>query len=447
MQPRNVFWIITDEQRADSIDASPGSFAAMPNMDRLAAESVRFTTAITPSPMCVPARTSILTGRLPARTGVWRNRNSPAVSLTPPLLVDWFRDGGYDTASFGKQHYRLDSDAFDYEEQLVLSEHVNYEEYTRGRSHVDYGGVQFRGPTHWIMGGAFPAPQEETAEWKVADHAIEAVRNRDEDRPLLMRVSFNAPHTPVVPPQEYIDRAPERMPEPPSMLAIDPEWPRWLRLLQARYANARLFDRDQLATMRRHYAAWCSFVDAMVGRFLEVLREEGLYDESVIVFCSDHGAHLGDHGLVQKQSFFTESVTVPYLIHAPELHPRTITEPVSVMSLLPTTGALAGLTCPSEWAGMDLSDDLVSGRTPTPAPVVSQCMLNPAILDCDHRLVMVQEGALRSTFDADAPEERALLFDLQSDPFELASIDGEPGREADLQRLRAIAAASLRSDE
>ena len=442
MQPRNVFWIMTDEQRADSVCAPAGAFAPMPNLDRLAAESVRFRTAVTPSPMCVPARTSVLSGRLPARTGVWRNRPNPPAEPTRPLLPDWFREAGYATVSYGKQHYRLAGRAFDHEEQLVLSEHVDCEGYLGGRSHADYGGVQFPGPTRWIMGGAFPAAQEETAEWAVADRAIETLRSRDRGRPLFMRLSFNAPHTPVVPPREYIDLAPERIPEPPSMLATDPAWPGWLRLLQGRYANAGLFDDGELATMRRHYSAWCSFVDAMIGRFLDALREEGLYEESVVVFCSDHGAHLGDHGLVQKQSFFTESVTVPWLIRAPGVEAREADEPVSILSLLPTAGGLAGLACPAEWAAIDFSGDLAVGRSPSPGPVVSQGMLNPAMLDFDHRLVMVQDGSLRATFDLDDPEEPALAFDLERDPHELESIGGSAAGDEDLRRLRAIAEAS-----
>ncbi|MFW5742721.1 MAG: sulfatase [Spirochaetota bacterium] len=443
MQPRNVFWIMTDEQRADSVLAPAGAFAPMPNLDRLAAESVRFRTAVTPSPMCIPARTSVLSGRLPAQTGVWRNRANPVTSPTPPLLADWFREAGYATVSYGKQHYELAGRAFDREEQLVLSGHVDYEGYLGGRSHTDFGGVQFRGPTKWIMGGAFPAPREETAEWTVADRAIGTLRTRDRGAPLFMRLSFNAPHTPVVPPQEYIDLTPERIPEPPSLLATDPGWPGWLRLLQERYANAGLFDGGELATMRRHYAAWCSFVDAMIGRFLDALREEGLYEESVVVFCSDHGAHLGDHGLVQKQSFFTESVTVPYLVHAPGVEPREAAEPVSILSLLPTAGALAGLACPAEWASIDFSGDLAAGRTPSPGAVVSQGMLNPTMLDFDHRLVMVQEGTLRATFDLDDPHESPLAFDLERDPYELKSIGGDPAHGADLERLRALAEASV----
>ena len=443
MQPRNVFWIMTDEQRADSIGAPAGAFAPMPNLDRLAAESVRFRTAVTPSPMCVPARTSVLSGLMPAQTGVWRNRANPVTSPAPPMLVDWFREAGYETVSYGKQHYLLNGRAFDHEEQLVLSDHVGYERYRGGRSHSDYGGVQFRGPTHWIMGGAFPAPEEETAEWTVADRAIETLRRRDRSRPLFMRLSFNAPHTPVVPPQQYIDLSPQRIPEPPSMLATDPGWPGWLRLLQGRYANAGLFDGGELPTMRRHYAAWCSFVDAMIGRFLDALREEGLYDESVVVFCSDHGAHLGDHGLVQKQSFFTESVTVPYLVHAAGVEPRDADEPVSILSLLPTAGGLAGLACPPDWAAVDFSGDLATGRGPSPGPVFSQGMLNPAMLEFDHRLVMVQEGSLRATFDLDDPAEPPLAFDLERDPHELDSVGGESAHSADLKRLRALAEASV----
>lgn len=381
----------------------------------------------------------MLSGRMPAETGIWRNRANPAHRSTGPLLMDWFRDAGYRTVSFGKQHYQLDGRAFEHEEQLVLSKHVDYEGYLAGWSHSDFGGVQFGGPTHWILGGAFPGPTHETSEWQVVDRAIETLRDRDRNQPLHMRLSFNAPHTPVVPPQEFIDRTPARIPEPPSMMKTDSRWPQWLQLLQQRYANAGLLAPDELTRVRRHYAAWCSFVDSMIGRFLDALREEGIYDDSVIVFCSDHGTHLGDHGLIQKQSYFTESVTVPYLVRAPGVEPQRISEPVSALSLLPTAGGLARLTCPPEFASSDLSGDLLAGGAPSARPVLSQGMLNPAVLDYNHRIVMVQDGPLRGTFDIDDGDDPGLVFDLERDPHEMEAMEGT----AEATRLRSIAEASV----
>ena len=440
MKPRHIFWIMTDEQRLDTVTAGSGP---MPVLTELAAGGTRFEQAITPSPMCVPARTSLLTGSLPGATGVWRNRKNPSVAPPAPDLLDWLREAGYATVSLGKQHYRLSRPAFDVEEDLVLSDLVDYTEYRNGRSHTNYGGVQFPGPTPWIMAGTFPGRTEETAEWRLVDRAIGMMRNLDRAQPILMRLSFNAPHTPVAPPAEYVDAAPERFDTPPSFLRTNPEWPGWLRLLQQSYADAGSLSGPELLTIRRHYYAQCAFLDAMIARFVSFLDDEGLLRESVVVFCSDHGTHLGEHGLVQKQSFFTESAVVPYCFAGADVARQSVRTPVSTRSLLPTAAALAGLACPTRWRSLDYSDATRGGSGLASEPVVSQGMLNPALLDCDNRLVMVQRDNLRAVFDLDAPEERALLFDLDRDPHELESLDSDPSYDGSLGLLRGIAHESV----
>ncbi len=440
MKPRHIFWIMTDEQRPDTV-ASESRF--MPALTRLAAGATRFEQAITPSPMCIPARTSLLTGLLPAQTGVWRNRKNPAAKPPAPDLLDWFREEGYATVSLGKQHYQLSRRAFAVEEALVLSDHVDYTGYLHGRNHTDYGGVRFPGPTPWILAGTFPGPVRETAESRLVDRAMEIVRDHDRAQPILLRLSFNAPHTPVAPPAEYLDRIPEHLPEPASYMKSDSDWPRWLRVLQQSYANAAWLSAADLRTARRHYYAQCAFLDAMIARFLSYLDDEGLLGESIVAFCSDHGAHLGDHGLVQKQTFFTESVTVPCFFAGPDVSPQSIRAPVSACSLLPTAGALAGLACPRRWRSLDCSDAVRGDSEIIPTSVLSQSMLNPAILDYDNRLVMVQRDNLRAVFDVDAPDDRALLFDLDSDPHELQSLDGDPTYGSSLELLRRIAHESV----
>ncbi len=441
MKPRNIFWIMTDEQRSDTLHLSGGG--CMPCVSALANGAVRFDEAITPAPMCIPARTSILSGALPGSTGVWRNRQNPAgeAASVPPTAgpMEWIRDHGYATVSLGKQHYRLNAKAFATEESFILSDHVDYTGYLNGRDHRDYGGVRFPGPTPWIMAGVFPGPTNETSEWRLVDRAIELVQERDRSRPLLMRLSFNAPHTPVSPPAEYLDRAPPVPDVPGSLLQIDPEWPLWLRLLQGTYANATQLAPDELARVRRHYYAQCAFLDAMICRFVSFLRETGLLEESVLVYTSDHGAHLGEHGLIQKQSFFRESVNVPFFFAGADVAPRVVETPVTVMSLLPTAGVLAGLTCPPIWRALDFAGVARGTAELAPAPVISQGMLNPALLEHDNRLVMVRETNLKGVFDIDDPAERCLLYDLERDPHELSSVDCDPSYANSLERLRSIA--------
>jgi choline-sulfatase len=365
--------------------------------------------------------------------------------------------------SVGKQHYALSSQAFQTEEAIVLSDLVGYTSYKGGRSHTDYDGVRFPGPTQWIMAGTFPGTIEETAEWRVVERALEILDSHDQAEPLLLRLSFNAPHTPVTPPRAYLEEIPADVPPPPAFGHREARRPRWLELLQTKYADAGLLNDEELGRMRRHYLAWCRFVDDMIARFATALEARGLLADSVFAFCADHGAHLGDHGLVQKQSFFTESVTVPYIFAAPGVAPGRIDKPVSTMTLLPTAAGLAGVTVPDEFRHLDLSRELLDRRPASearpaePAPassgsqvnsawgvdnprtVISQSRLNPAMLEWDNRIVMVQEDNLRGVFDIDAPDDTELLYDLAVDPHELASCANNPSYAEDLERLRNLA--------
>lgn len=434
---------MTDEQRADSVDGYGARYGACPFLSSIGGAA--FSQAVTPSPMCVPARTSQLTGLLPAATGVYRNRrtNEDPPAPVDASLVRWLESEGYRSISLGKQHYSLQSPAFETEETFVLSDLVGYTSYRDEIAHGDSLGVQFPGPTKWIMAGEFPGAVEETAEWRLVERAFDIVRGLDRSRPNLLRLSFNAPHTPVIPPGQYVDKIPNEVAAPAAFLAVDPDWPTWLDLLQGTYANAGLLSEGQLAVMRRYYFAWCRFVDDMIARFSDMLRSEDLLEDAVFVVGSDHGAHLGDHGLVQKQSFFTESVTVPYRLVAPDLEDQRIDEPVSSMTLLPTAAGLAGLTPPDRYSSLDLSP-LLRGRGGTwPRFVVSQARLNPPQLDYDNRIVMVQMDGMRGVFDIDAPEERELLFDLEHDPHELSSCDAHSKHAETLSRLRSIARASV----
>src|SRR5215510_14984218 len=117
----NVLWLMSDEHRTDSLGSYGSPWASTPNLDRLAREGVRFVHAITPAPVCVPARTSILTGRYPSAVGVWHNAFPDRHSI-PELLTERFHQAGYRSASFGKQHYAGTKKAFQTEMNLTLSD-------------------------------------------------------------------------------------------------------------------------------------------------------------------------------------------------------------------------------------------------------------------------------------------------------------------------------------
>lgn len=440
-RPPNVLWIMTDEQRTDSMGCYDSAWAQTPTIDRLASEGVRFTTAVTPAPVCLPARTSILSGRYPCDTGAWSNGSTRGHPTRP--LTSVFGAAGYRTASFGKQHYYSDfiAPAFQSETDLVVSDEVDYDGYADRWNQDDFGVVQY--PTgSWpvILAGRFPAEAEQRSEAR----AIAAAKAwLDETSaggaPFFLRLSLNGPHTPVVPPAPFdtrIDPDGVDLPGPPDDLPA--EAPPWLHDLATMFSASRLSD-DQVRRMRQAYYGDVCYLDQLLGELLSWLDGRGLLDDLVIAFCSDHGTHLGDFGLVQKNTFFEPVVNVPYFFWAPGVvrEGSTIRTPVEVRTLLPTLLELAGLDVPSGCA-TSLAPALTTGEEPEAAPVYSEFTFRSfGTRHDDHfRLMMVRDGPWKLSLCADPEPGELYLVNVDDDPGERVNRANDP--EAALVRDRLL---------
>ena len=234
----NILWLMTDEQRCDSLGCYGGRWAHTPNIDALAKQGAVFERAITPAPVCLPARTSVLTAQYPSQTGIWHNHVDRHLSI--PNLMVAFQEAGYRTASFGKQHYVGAGTAFEHEAGPCLSPHVHYFNYASEHDESLYDVVKYPGDIYnWIFGGRFPASAEETAEAKVIRQAIGWLESNQQQSPFFLRVSFNGPHTPVVPPEPFdsiVD--PEAIDLPREAESLPGSCPRWVSEELARCSAA-----------------------------------------------------------------------------------------------------------------------------------------------------------------------------------------------------------------
>lgn len=158
----NILWIMTDEQRNDSLGCYGSEWAITPNIDRLAEEGTMFINAVTPAPLCVAARLSILTGRYPHEVGIWNNVEHGISERE--LLTSKFTEAGYKTATFGKQHYNTLNRAFETEEEYILHPDVSATSYNSKYPMEDYDVVQYPGRTKWILAGRLPIPESEKTE-------------------------------------------------------------------------------------------------------------------------------------------------------------------------------------------------------------------------------------------------------------------------------------------
>lgn len=441
----NVLWLMTDEQRTDSLGCYGSPWARTPNLDRLAQEGVLFRHAVTPAPVCVPARVSLLTGQYPCETGVWYNHGTAA---EVPFLTDEFRRAGYATASFGKQHYCTTNRAFETERQLVLSEAVHYFHYAEPYAHEEFGVVRYpeSGRFPWIFGGRFPEAPERTTECQAVDAGIEWLSSLSEGRPFFLRVSFNGPHTPVAPPAPFdtaIDPSAITLPVEADPLPDDA--PEWVRDGIHPKAGAFRLSRDEVREMRRYYYGEVAFLDQQFGRLLSWLRAKDELERTIVVFVSDHGTHLGDYGLVQKQTFYEPVVNVPFMFRLPGAAARGVRTdvPVETRQLLPTLMELCDLDGAERWRACSLGETVKTGRAPPQRPVFSELSIGSFGVRHQDRLAMVRDGVWKLSLCADPRPCEVQLHNLAADPWERTNLAESPVCRETRKRLQEMLLAHL----
>mgnify|MGYP006291384965 FL=1 len=370
----NILFINTDQQRWDTLGCTGCAVAKTPNLDRLAAEGVRFDACYTTNPVCMPARASFFTGQYPSHHGVWMN----GVPLDPrsDLIQHRLKEAGYRTALIGKIHldtiwqrrdphpaygfevlHECEGDPFCFDEYFRwLDDQDLYEPYME----------RFKAMGH-NRGYTRDLPEEKHMNNWIADHVEAYLDERArEEEPFFLSVGFFDPHHPFDTVEPYASMfRPEDMPDPKRAEGEADTMPPTAR---ARL-NPHCDDRDAMRRTIAAYHASIAHVDAMTGRILDALNRAGLAENTVIVFTSDHGEMLGDHGLLHKGPLFYEpAVRVPMIWRLPDSirRPAVDTGFVSHVDIVPTMAALAGIDPPPFTQGRPLFDAEGTLR-PTPA--------------------------------------------------------------------------------
>ena len=415
MSRPNIVLIFTDQQRWDTIHAAGNSVIKTPNLDRLVAEGTLYSSAYTPSPVCVPARCSLIYGQYPHRTRCFDN--GYAMPDDRPSLMQLLTEAGYRTHGIGKMHFTPDPWALrgfetrDRQEELVQrAEDDDYITFLRanGFDHV-YDPFGQRGEMYYIPQIAQMPQRLHGTNW-VGDRAVEFIHHTDDSRPFFLWVSFIHPHPPFSPPTPWnkLYRA-ALMPlpnKPPGYQTLHT----YANRFQNRYKyRDRGIDENLVRTIKAYYYACISFIDFQVGRILSALEEEGQIDNTLILFTSDHGEFLGDYDCFGKRSMLDAASRIPLIARYPESFPAgTACEtPASLVDLMPTFLSVAGLeTSGLELDGMDLRRLLaLEDRT-----VFSQYQEGP--------LGVYMAVNRRWKYFYSSPDRREFLFDRLTDPRE-----------------------------
>jgi arylsulfatase A-like enzyme len=343
MNQPNLLFLISDQQRADTID--PATPCRTPHLDRLAAGGTRFTRCYAPNPICSPTRASLMTGLLPHSHGMVDVTHAvPAyragLQTGLPFWSQSLQAAGYQTGYFGKWHIersnRLENFGF---------ETYEVEQYHQLQGLVERQGelqpqavVRQKGYRDFPLYGVTDEPVETLPEYRVYSDGIDFVRQaaRRADRPWALFLSTEAPHDPYIVPRPYYERYnPAAIPRPASFEDDLADRPGIYRRLQSVWRD---LDWAQFAQATACYYALCTMIDDQIGRILAVLEELGQAENTIVVFLSDHGDYMGAHRLLLKGiPAFEEAYRVPLVLHGPGIPAgRQVEQIVSLMDLAPT---------------------------------------------------------------------------------------------------------------
>ncbi|MFO7917920.1 MAG: sulfatase-like hydrolase/transferase [Anaerolineae bacterium] len=379
----NILWVCTDQQRYDTVHALGNEHIRTPNLDRLVEEGVAFTNAYCQSPVCTPSRACFLTGQYPSTTHVNRNGNAyfpEGVELITKRLADV----GYDCGLAGKLHLsaaegRVEVRPDDGYRVFRWSHHPKPEDYWPTEKH-DYQKWLTEQGINWdgAYGGKTPdgsalqgdyRPGIDAAHHQTTWCAEEAIAFMQEERegPWLMSVNPFDPHPPFDPPADYLERMDvEAMPLPLFRLE-ELESQLDFRDIDHQTELPRSPHDYDARLMVAAYYAQIELIDRQVGRMLDALEASGQRNDTVVIFMSDHGEMLGDHGLLLKGCRFYEgAVHVPLVVSWPGHFEEGLRSGalVELTDIVPTLYEVLSLSVPEDVQGVSLLPILMGQRNP-----------------------------------------------------------------------------------
>ena len=428
----NILIVMVDQLAGTFFPDGPADFLHAPHLKALAARSARFRNNYTASPLCAPGRAAFMSGQLPSRTGVYDNAAEFTSSI--PTFAHHLRASGYHTVLSGKMHFVGPDQMHGFEERLTTDIYPAdfgwTPDYRKPGERIDWwyhnlGSVTGAGTAEISNQMEYDDEVAFLAAQKLYDFA--RISNQADRRPWCLTVSFTHPHDPYVARRQYWDLyedCPALDPEI-GFIPADQQDPHSQRLyLASDYASFDITP-EQVRRSRRGYFANISYIDDKVGELLSVLERTHMLDDTIILFCSDHGDMLGERGLWFKMCFYEGSARVPLMIAGKGLPSGLIETPTSNLDVLPTLCDLAGvdLSDIAPWTDGQSLLPLVRGEQRT-APVLMEYAAEGSYAP----LVAIRDGRFKFVHcEIDPPQ----LFDLESDPRELRNLAADPAH-ADL---------------
>ncbi len=441
-QRPNIVLIMTDQQRADFTAAAGFPLDTMPFIDSLAARGTRFTRAYTPMPTCAPARCSLFSGRWPHASRVRENWGINAIRRTTDL-PETLRAQGYALWLAGKNHSYLRREELDACASYMHTGSLNVERSAQEEAFDRY----LDGLDHGVATEPAPFPVDCQLPARIVRDAISMVDTHDAAQPFFLWLSFPEPHNPYQVPEPYFSLFDEQtMPEPATTAADGaakgPKW-RWMQTL---IEEKRPGYREQWRRYRANYCGMLRLIDDQLRRFAQHLESQGLLDNTLFVFVSDHGDYAGDYGLQRKGVGLPETlVRVPMVWAGPGVEAGVVRDDhVSLADIFPTLAEMVGAPIPYGVQGRSLQPMLAGEAYPADEfrsvyaelgfgglpygederPELHFDYAGPSFDELNTvtqsgKLKMVRWGRWKLVYDSLGQGE---LYDLEADPYELTNL-------------------------
>ena len=446
----NIIFIITDQQRFDTIRALGFDYVDTPNLDRLVQDGVTFTNCHITAPSCAPSRASLFTGYFPHTTGILKNADQWRHSWVEQLAYS-----GYYCVNVGKMH------TFPYETPLGFHERYvveNKDRYLEGRYYFDEWdkGLRARNlvkqqrelyrqlPNYHERMGAFEweLPEDTHPDFFVGDMACWWLDTHPVEQPLFLQVGFPGPHPPYDPVPRYAEPYLKRdLPLPEvteEELQSQPPPFQAMRVHNTEVDHDSVVHllnptREQLLRQRAYYLANVTMIDEKVGQLLTVLERQGYLENAVVIFTSDHGDCLGDHGHSQKWTMYDIVTRMPLVVWSPgRFSARRIDALCQLMDIGPAILELAGLEPAPTLEAISVLPAL-RGESWQGRPYVYAEHARDGILQETAFMSMVRSRAWKLVHFLDEPFGQ--LFDLVNDPGEVRNLWSDPAAAPHKQEL------------
>ena len=417
----NVLLIVCDHWAAEYLGVAGNPAILTSGLDEIASCGVRYTHAYSECPVCVPARRTLMTGMSPRSHGD-RIFNDQLTFPKVTTLATAFKEADYQAQAVGKLHVNPQRDRIGFDDVILDDEGRSqfgvtddYDIYLGDRG---YPGRQFdhgmsNNQYHWRP---WHLPEEHHATNWAARMMARQIKRRDPRRPSFWYLGFRHPHPPLVPPKSCVDLYRNVEIDAPYV----GDWARSDDLpfpIQALQARTNLYTDEQLMEARRAFYALCTQIDHQIRYLVGTLRIEGILDDTLIMFTSDHGDMLGNHGMVAKRVFYESSANIPMILMPNKGNPRVPEGAVddrlvAFADVMPTLLDLAGIEPPETVDGVSMVGDDRRTR------IYGECG------EDDHATRMIRTDRWKLIYYPVGNHFQ--LFDLDADPHETTDLASDP---------------------